>query len=422
MEAVIAEHRRYGDILSFSIPFGPKLVSVASPALVKEIFMTPDTAAHAGEAMGEAVGPLVGPNSILAHDEKPHIEQRKRLLPMFGGESLRRHGEVIYRITQREMEAWPVGEPFSLFHYTDRMALGAILSLVFGIDDERRVERVHVLSERVAGHANIALLPNFLRRDFGRFSPWGAFLHTRRAFDKFIHEEIELRRGEPGGEERDDILAMLMKIRRDDGTALSDTALRDELVTLILTGQETTATAMAWAMERLLRTPRVLNKLRDSIAAGEEEYLDATVKEVLRARPVVTPFPRKLVNEMEIGGYTLPAGTYVLIANFAMHHNRDLFPDPEQFRPERFLEGKTDGYSWVPFGGGVRRCIGGALAEYEMRIFLRAIVEQADLSLPDPKPERVKLRTTIFPSKGTRIVLDRPLRPAPDSAVALATC
>jgi cytochrome P450 len=172
----------------------------------------------------------------------------------------------------------------------------------------------------------------------------------------------------------------------------------------------------------LLRAPRVLTKLRDSVAAGEDDYLNATVKEVLRARPVVTPFPRKLVSELAIGGYELPAGTFVLVANFVMQQRRDLFPDPEEFRPERFLEEKAESYSWVPFGGGVRRCVGAPLAEYEMRIFLRAIVERAQLSLPDPRPEGVRLRTTLLPSKGTRIVLDRPLRPVLSGHAATAPC
>ncbi|MFP5388330.1 MAG: cytochrome P450 [Thermoleophilia bacterium] len=408
----INAHRRYGDIVKLPFPYGVKLFSVASPELVKQVFTAPNTTVHAGESMLEIVGPLLGANSILTLDGKPHIEQRKRLLPLFGGASVRGQGDFIYENTLREMEAWPVGEPFSLFPYTDRMALGAILSLVFGIHNAQRLETLQALSENFARQAYITLLPNALRRDLGKLSPWGRFLRTRRALDEFIQAEIESRRNEAESEPRNDILSMLMNVRRDDGASMSDMELRDELVTLIFTGQETTATAMAWAVERLLRTPRVLAKLRDSIAAGEDDYLDATVKEVLRARPVVTPFPRKLIEEIEVGGYTLPAGAYVLVSNLAVQQREDLFPDPEKFRPERFLEEKVDNYAWIPFGGGVRRCIGAALAEYEMRIFLQMIVERAELRLPDPGPEGVRLRTTVFPRKGTRIVLDRPLRPA----------
>jgi len=202
---------------------------------------------------------------------------------------------------------------------------------------------------------------------------------------------------------------------------MSDEELRDELVTVLAAGHETTATGLAWAMERLLRSPRALARLRESLAAGEDDYLDATVKETLRARPVIVDVARKLTAPARIGGYELPAGTFVMAAIAALHYREDLFPEPEEFRPERFLEGKADNYAWIPFGGGVRRCIGAAFAEYEMRIVLRAILERADLSAPDPKPERVKVRNiTLAPSRGTRVTLDRPLRPARQEARAAA--
>jgi cytochrome P450 len=192
---------------------------------------------------------------------------------------------------------------------------------------------------------------------------------------------------------------------------MSDEELRDELVTVIGAGHETTATALAWAMERLLRTPRVMERLRESVGAGEDDYLDATIKETLRARPVIVDVVRKLTAPIELGGYAVPAGTFVLPAIAALHYREDLFPQPREFRPERFLDGKADNYAWIPFGGGVRRCIGAAFAEYEMRIVLRAILERAELSAPDPKPERVKIRNiTLAPAKGARVSLDRPLR------------
>jgi len=191
---------------------------------------------------------------------------------------------------------------------------------------------------------------------------------------------------------------------------MSDEELRDELVTVLGAGHETTATALAWAMERLLRTPRALRALRESVAAGEDDYLDATIKETLRARPVIIDVARKLTAATSIGGYELPAGTFVMPAIAALHYREDLFPNPEEFRPERFLDGKPDTYVWIPFGGGVRRCIGAAFAEYEMRVVLRAILERAELSAPDPAPEKVKVRNiTLAPAKGTLVSLDRPL-------------
>jgi cytochrome P450 len=193
---------------------------------------------------------------------------------------------------------------------------------------------------------------------------------------------------------------------------MSDEELRDELVTVLGAGHETTATGLAWAMERLLRSPEVLGRLRESVAAGEDDYLEATIKETLRARPVIVDVARKLTAPLSIEGYELPAGTYVLPAIAALHYREDLFPEPDEFRPERFLDGKADTYAWIPFGGGVRRCIGAAFAEYEMKIVLRAFLERAELSAPDPRPEKAKVRNiTLAPGRGTRVVLDRRLRP-----------
>jgi cytochrome P450 len=192
---------------------------------------------------------------------------------------------------------------------------------------------------------------------------------------------------------------------------MSDEELRDELVTVLGAGHETTATGLAWAMERLLRSPRALARLRESVAAGEDEYLDATIKETLRVRPVIVDVARKVTTPTAFGGYELPAGTFVMAAIAALHYREDLFPQPDEFRPERFIEEKADNYAWIPFGGGVRRCIGAAFAEYEMRIVLREFVARAELSAPDPKPERVKVRNiTLAPGRGTRVRLDRPLR------------
>ncbi len=251
-----------------------------------------------------------------------------------------------------------------------------------------------------------------LRRDLGRWSPWSRFLRARAALDEFIYEEIALRRAEIAGgdEEHDDVLSLLLEARHDDGSPMSNEELRDELVTVLGAGHETTATGLAWAMERLLRTPRALAKLRDSLAAGEDEYLDATIKETLRARPVIVDVARKLTASASFGGFELPAGTYVMAAIAPMHYRDDLFPQPEEFQPERFIEEKAENYAWIPFGGGVRRCIGAAFAEYEMRIVLREFVSRVELSAPDPKPERVKVRNiTLAPAKGTRVRLDRPL-------------
>jgi cytochrome P450 len=252
-----------------------------------------------------------------------------------------------------------------------------------------------------------------LQHDLGRWSPWGRFVRARAALDEFIYEEIELRRAEiaAGGEDRDDVLSLLLGARHEDGSPMSDEELRDELITVIGAGHETTATGLAWAMERLLRTPRVLAALRDSVTAGEDDYLDATIRETLRARPVIVDVARKLTAPVRIGGYEVPAGQFLMAAIAAIHYREDLFPQPEEFRPERFLDGRPDTYAWIPFGGGVRRCIGASFAEFEMRVVLRAFVERADLRTASPEPEPIRVRNiTLAPGKGCRVVLERSLR------------
>jgi cytochrome P450 len=282
---------------------------------------------------------------------------------------------------------------------------------VFGVHDEARLVRFEGLINYFSARVNAITAFPALRRNLGRWSPWMRFLRAREALDEFIYEEIGIRRAEAEVGEGDDVLSLLLSARDEDDAPMSDEELRDELITVLGAGHETTATALAWAMERLLRYPLVLARLRESIAAGEDDYLDATIKETLRARPVILDVARKLTVSARVGGYELPAGTFVLPAIAALHYREDLFPEPESFRPERFLDGRADTYAWIPFGGGVRRCIGAAFAEYEMRIVLRAVLERADLSAPDPKPERVKIRNiTLAPGKGARVSLARPLR------------
>lgn len=396
--------RRYGDIFTVAFPYFGRIVYVASPELVKAVFTGSPTAFHAGEANATVLEPTLGPNSVLTLDEAPHLRQRKLLLPQFHGESVRRYGDLIREITLDEMRSWPIGRPFALRPHTQRITLAVILRAVFGVHDRRRFERAARLIDRFSERADLITQIPGLRRNLGPFSPWSRFLRARAALDEFIYEEIGLRRAEADGE-RDDVLSLLLRARHDDGSPMSDVELRDELVTVLGAGHETTATALAWAMERLLRAPQALGRLRESIAAEEDDYLEATVRETLRARPVVLDVARKLTEPVTIGGFRLPAGTFLLPAIGAIHYREDLYPEPHRFRPERFLEGRAENYAWIPFGGGVRRCIGAAFAEFEMRIVLRAILEHAELRAPDPKPERAVIRhVTLAPARGARVV------------------
>jgi cytochrome P450 len=425
IDHMVRLHRRYGDLFTLPLPGFSRLVCVADPALIKEIFRGDPERFHAGEANATVLEPAVGLNSVLTLDEGEHLRQRKLLLPPFHGESVRRYGELVREIAERDLETWPIGKPFAARPHTQAITLEVILRAVFGLGDAERLARARRLIARFERRSRAVLLYPFLRHDLGPPSPWARFRRARAKLDRFIYEEIAHRRAEGAERGRDDILSLLLAARHEDGRPMSDRELRDELVTVVGAGHETTATALAWALERLLRTPRVLARLRRSLAVGEDDYLDATVKETLRIRPVVTDVGRVLTAPTEIAGYLLPAGTIVMPAIDVVHHRPDLFDEPEEFRPERFLEG--EGFSWIPFGGSVRRCVGAAFAQTEMRIVLREIVQRTELRAADPRPERPRIRNiTIAPARGARVVLERRLVPQqqpttpPEAPAALA--
>ena len=401
--------RRYGPIAKTYFPGFGLMVYVSDPELVKQVFGGDSSVLHAGEAGVTVLGPAVGPNSVLTLDEQPHMRQRKLLLPPFHGENVRRWGTAIREIAERDIDAWPVGKPFSLRSRTQRITLEVILRAVFGVREESRFERAQVLIDEFARRAHPITLFPFIRRDLGRFSPWTRFKRARAALDEFLYEEIALRREQPDLDERDDVLSLMLGATDEDGRPMSDPELRDELVTVLGAGHETTATGLAWAFERLLRTPQVLGKLRESLAGGDE-YLDATIKETLRIRPVLVDTARRLTRDIELDGYRIPSGALLLPSIAAIHFRDDIYPEPEQFRPERFLGSSPDGYTWIPFGGGVRRCIGASFAQFEMRVIIRAILERAELRAADPAPERPKPRNiTVAPARGCRVVLERPV-------------
>lgn len=405
-------HRRYGPIACSRFPGIGLAVFVADPALVKQVFGADPAVARAGEANATVLEPTVGVNSVLTLDEEPHMRQRKLLLPPFHGNNVSRWGDAIRAIVERDMTQWPVGQPFPLRARTQRITLAVILRAVFGVRDEQRFQRAQILVDRFARRAHPISVFSFARRDLGPWSPWARFKRARAELDAFLYEEIALRRAERDVAERDDVLSLLLRASDEDGRPMTDAELRDELVTVIGAGHETTATALAWAFERLLRTPRAMTQLKASLAEGDE-YLDATIQETLRVRPVITEVGRRLNQAIELGGYRIPAGAMVMPSIVAIHFREDIYDSPDEFRPERFLQGAPGSFAWIPFGGGVRRCIGASFAQFEMRVVIRAILESADLRAADPAPERPRLRNiTVAPAHGCRVVLERARRPS----------
>lgn len=408
--------RRYGPVARAHFPGFGLMIYVNEPELVRKVFTGDPSVFHAGEATAIVLGPGVGPNSVLTLDEQPHMRQRKLLLPPFHGENVSRWEATIREVTERDMETWPVGQPFSLRSHTQRITLEVILRAVFGLRGRERFDRAWPLVDEFARRANLIVLFPFIRRDLGRWSPWQRFKRARAALDQFLYEEIEQRRKEADLAERDDVLSLLLQATDEEGRPMSDQELRDELVTVIGAGHETTATALAWAFERVLRSSAVLERLRQSLAEGDT-YLDATIRETLRMRPVILDIARRLTREIELGGYRIPAGALVLPSIAAVHFRDDLYPDPDEFRPERFLEHPPESYTWIPFGGGVRRCIGASFAQFEMRLIMRSILERAELRAANPAPERPKLRNiTIAPARGCQVVLERGVRSSSEAA------
>jgi cytochrome P450 len=389
---------RYGDMFTVRFPIFGEVVYVAAPGPAKELFMHSPRDLHAGEANATVLEPAVGPSSVLTLDDDAHLRQRKILLAPFHGRAIENYRAVIAEAAARDLDRWPVGTPFALRDRMQRVTLDVILRAVYGLD-EASFSDAHAIVDEFTTASDALMIPAPLQR--GRFGPWGRFLRARAALDRMVYATIAARRAAGDAGERDDVLSLLMRSRDEDGNAATDRELRDELVTIVGAGHETTATALSWAVERLVRHPAALARLRE----GDDDYLDAVIRETLRVRPVIVDVARKATRDVTIGGYDLPAGTLVLVAITAMHYRADLYPEPRAFRPERFLETPPETYSWLPFGGGVRRCLGAAFAHEEMRIVLREIVSRADLHAVSPRDERVRLRNiTLAPREGATVV------------------
>ncbi len=410
---------RYGDVFRISIAGASDLVYVADPELAHRVFATDRDIGHAGETRRPFLEPVVGYHSLLCLDGDEWMRQRKLLGSAFHGRRIERYRDEIADIAAREVASWPVEEPLALRPRMQTITLEVILRVVFGIRDTRRVEALADLLPRLASAAvpvsllTMLLPPPAWRRVeklLGRLpaGPVARLAAVRARADELIYDEIARRRTADDLDDRIDILSQLLRARDEHGRGLTDVELRDALMTLLEAGHETTATALSWAFERLVRHPDALARLTGAVADGDESYLDAVVRETLRLRPVVPDMPRALAEPLDLGGYRVPAGWWVSPTATLLHDSSETFPDPAAFRPERFLDGDTEVplHAWIPFGGGRRQCLGSQFALLEMRAVIPEVLARLELDVAGdradeaPRPHHV----TLIPAREGRVI------------------
>ncbi|MFZ0387650.1 MAG: cytochrome P450 [Solirubrobacteraceae bacterium] len=408
-----AVRRRYGDVVTLGTTFDERFVLVFSPELVKQVFQGPPQQLHAGEA-NALLGPIVGQRSVLLLDGPEHLRHRRLMSPPFHGRAMLGWIETMREATDAEIDRWPVGEPFAMHAPMQALTLRVIVRAVFGYESGASADELSAaLREMVEplGSRSGLMLVAALVRGRGRSGSAQRFEARKRVVDQLLLAEIARRRADPDLADHDDVFSALLLARDDDGEGLTDGEVRDELLTLLLAGHETTAAGLAWTFDLLLHEPRVLARASER----EDAYLDAVVKESLRIRPVIQGVGR-VVRErpFELGGYEIPIGVEINPSIRTMHRRGDLFGDPARFLPERFLsDDPPDTYTWVPFGGGTRRCLGASFATTEMRVVLSRILERCQLEAADAKPAKPQLRAiTLAPKGGVTVIQTEPPRPA----------
>jgi cytochrome P450 len=408
--------RRYGDAFSLTfLGFGSPMVLLSDPEVIRELYSGRPAAAAANDTArggehtlppGRTVSllPIMGPDSLLLLEGAEHLERRRLMLPPFHGERLAAYESAIREIAVAEVERWRVGERFAVHGRMRAITLEAILRVVFGVTDEARRARLRELvPQLLADTSSLSLsFRVLLAQRLGRASPLEDLGGLREEIDLLLFEEIAERRAL--AVERDDVLSLLLAARFEDGGTMSDRELRDHLMTLLLAGHETTATALAWTFELLLANAAVLERLLASLAEGDDAYLRAVIAESLRLRPVVPLAGRRLGRDLDAGGLHLPAGTDVTPAIWLTHTRPDVYPDPYAFRPERFLHSAPPPFAWIPFGGGVRRCLGAAFADLEMRTVIETVLSRVELAGASRNEERIARRNVTFaPRRGVRL-------------------
>jgi cytochrome P450 len=420
IELMFRARRQLGEVFRFRGMIADDTIVITShPDHVRSLF-TADPELVPSLTGESPLRPIVGPYSVLTLLGPEHLRQRKLLLPSFHGEAIERYTAMIADAAEREIDRWPLGEPFPLAPAMQAITLDVIMSGIFGVAGRpRRGTPEHDLREEIRGMVGLTthpIAPLIELLNINRTEPVGPVRRLIDGLDRHLYATIAARRSAEDTAARTDILSLLLAARDEDGEPMSDQELRDELLTLVLAGHETTAHSLAWAFERLLRTPRAYERLREEVRGGGKdagaEYVQATLHEAMRSRPVIPIVGRRVQAPWMLGEWRLPAGSSVLISILLLHHRDDVYPDPFSFRPERFLGVKPGSYTWIPFGGGIRRCLGATLAMAEQRVVLHAIARRTEMTAPDPRPERARHRNvTMVPAKGAQVLL-RERRPA----------
>lgn len=395
---------RHGDAFTLNLPMYGPVVVIGDPQLARQIFTTsPDELGNIQPNLSR----FFGPGSVFGLDFDAHRTRRRLLAPPFHGKSMKKYESIIEDETLREIAVWPEGEPFPTVPPMMRITLNAILRAVFGADGAELDELRRLIPPWVTLGSRIASLPQ-PRRTYGRFTPWGRLALWRRRYDAVIDRLIDAERSDPGFADRTDVLALLLRTTYDDGTDMSRNDIGDELLALLAAGHETTASTLGWAFERISRHPELLAALVEEADNGGNELRQATILEVQRARTVIDLAGRHVYPEtFRLGEWVIPRGHSIIVAIGQIHANADVFPDPERFDPQRYI-GTKPSPSWIPFGGGTRRCVGAAFANMEMDVVLRTVLRRLTIETTDAPGERWHGRGVAFtPKDGGRIVVHR---------------
>ncbi len=410
IEFVFRWQRELGEVFQMENSIGHVTIT-SHPDHVRSLFT-----AKPGEApslTGEStLVPVVGPDSVLTANGERHMRQRKLLLPPFHGEAIEHYSAMIRDAADREIDKWPIGEPFALAPRMSAITLDVIMSGIFGIEGRpAKGTPEHGLRSAIRQLVALSMKPIAQVGELMNVSsskPVGAMKLAMDYLDRPTYAIIRARRNATDLEERGDILSLLLQATTEDGEPLSDRELRNELLTLVLAGHETTANQLAWTWERLTRSPQAHEDLLHAVRSGEgaAEQIEWTIQESMRSRPVIPIIGRRVTVPWRLGEYAVPAGTPISMSVLLVHHREDLYPDPFAFRPERWRDRKPGTYEWIPFGGGVRRCLGAALAMAEQRVVLEAMARRVDLEAPEPEPEHAYHRiVTMTPAQGARVVV-----------------